>query len=66
MNKKRIIDYVLKAPKITNPAVLSDMLDQLMKNKPVATAEELKEALSAGGEVVLMNDIKMNEEINIH
>ena len=66
MNKKRIIDYVLKAPKITNPAILSDMLDQLMKNKPVATAEELKEALSAGGEVVLMNDIKMNEEIIIN
>lgn len=63
MTKKEIFDYLRNTPENTNFNILSQMLDEFVKNKPVASVEELKSAVAEGGEVMLAGNIELNEPI---
>lgn len=66
MNKNTIIDYVMKTPQNTNPAILNDMLMALMAEGKVADTEEaLVDSFSEGKDVVLAKDIETTAPILI-
>lgn len=64
MNKNTIIDYVMKTPQNTNPAILNDMLMALMVEGKVADTEEaLVAGFSEGKDVVLAKDVETTAPI---
>lgn len=66
MNKNIIIDYVMKTPQNTNPAILNDMLMALMTEGKVADTEEaLITGFSEGKDVILTTDVETASPILI-
>lgn len=64
MNKNTIIDYVMKTPQNTNPAILNDMLMALMvEGKAADTEEALVAGFSEGKDVVLAKDVETTAPI---
>ena len=64
MNKNTIINYVMKTPQNTNPAILNDMLMALMvEGKAADTEEALVAGFSEGKDVVLAKDVETTAPI---
>ena len=64
MNKNTIIDYVMKTPQNTNPAILNDMLMALMvEGKAADTEEALVVGFSEGKDVVLAKNVETTAPI---
>jgi len=64
MNKQNIIDYVLKTPSNTNPAVLGTMLDTFStstSNNAIAAAEASKVVMSAQYVTIVDADVEVTD-----
>jgi hypothetical protein len=67
MNKNKIIDYVLRTPRNTNPAVLDSMLMSLIaENKIADSVESLSSGLSEGKDVILTANVETNAPVLVN
>ena len=67
MDKNKILDYVMKTPHNTNPAVLESMIMSLLaQNKIVESEEALSEAFAEGKDVILTSNIETTAPVLVN
>ena len=62
MTKEKFLAYLAETPHNTNPAIVGQMIDELLNTSMVSSKEELISALEKGGAVALANDVEMETQ----
>lgn len=65
MTKEKILAYLAETPHNTNPAIVSQMLDELLNTSLVASKEDLVVAFEKGGKVALVDNVTVDADIII-
>lgn len=65
MTKEKILAYLAETPYNTNPAIVRQMLDELLNTSLVASKEDLVAAFEKGGKVALADNVTVDADIVI-
>lgn len=65
MTKEKILAYLAETPYNSNPAIVSQMLDELLNTSLVTSKEDLVAAFEKGGKVALANNVTVDADIVI-
>lgn len=65
MTKEKILAYLAETPYNSNPAIINQMIDELLETSLVSSKEELIAALQKGGKVALTSNVEVDADIVI-